>query len=49
LKASLIFSPACFRLPLAWQAALIAHDHCDYATIALVQNHKEEYLSSSWQ
>jgi Ser/Thr protein kinase RdoA (MazF antagonist) len=32
-----------------WQAALIAHDHCDYATIALVQDHKEEYLSSSWQ
>jgi hypothetical protein len=32
-----------------WQVALIAHDHCDYATIALVQDRQEDYLSLSWQ
>jgi len=31
-----------------WQAALIVHGICDYATIALVQNHQEDYLSLSW-
>ena len=28
-----------------WQAALIGHDLCDRATIALVQDHQEDYLS----
>jgi Ser/Thr protein kinase RdoA (MazF antagonist) len=32
-----------------WQAALIVHGVCDYATIALVQNHAEDYLSLSWR
>jgi hypothetical protein len=31
-----------------WQAALIIHGVCDYATIALVQDHQEDYLSLSW-
>ncbi len=31
-----------------WQAALIVHDLGDQATIALVQNHQEDYLSLSW-
>jgi hypothetical protein len=31
-----------------WQAALIDHGFCDYATIALVQDHQEDYLSLSW-
>jgi hypothetical protein len=31
-----------------WQAALIVHGLCDYATIALVQDHREEYLSLPW-
>ncbi|GAA5001468.1 phosphotransferase [Actinopolymorpha pittospori] len=31
-----------------WQAALIVHGICDYATIALVQEHQEDYLSLSW-
>ena len=31
-----------------WQAALIVHGLCDYATIALVQDHQEEYLSLPW-
>ena len=31
-----------------WQAALIVHGVCDYATIALVQDHQEDYLSLSW-
>ena len=31
-----------------WQAALIVHGVCDYATIALVQDHREDYLSLSW-
>lgn len=31
-----------------WQAALIVHGICDYAVIALVQNHQEDYLSLSW-
>lgn len=32
-----------------WQAALIVHGVCDYATIALVQEHHEDYLSLSWR
>jgi hypothetical protein len=32
-----------------WQAALIVHGVCDYATIALVQDHREDYLSLSWR
>ena len=31
-----------------WQAALIVHSSCDHATIALVQEHQEDYLSLSW-
>ena len=31
-----------------WQAALIVHGVCDYATIALVRDHQEDYLSLSW-
>jgi hypothetical protein len=31
-----------------WQAALIVHGVCDYATIALVRDHPEDYLSLSW-
>jgi hypothetical protein len=31
-----------------WQAALIDHGFCDYATIALVQDHQEDYLSLCW-
>jgi hypothetical protein len=31
-----------------WQVALIAHDLCDRTTIALLQDHQEEYLSLSW-
>jgi Ser/Thr protein kinase RdoA (MazF antagonist) len=32
-----------------WQAALIVHGVCDYATIALVQDHQEDYLWLSWR
>jgi hypothetical protein len=31
-----------------WQAALIVHGVCDHATIALVHDHQEDYLSLSW-
>lgn len=31
-----------------WQAALIDHGLCDYTTIALVQDHQDDYLSLSW-
>jgi Ser/Thr protein kinase RdoA (MazF antagonist) len=31
-----------------WQAALIIHGLCDYATIALGQDHQENYLSLAW-
>ena len=31
-----------------WQAALIVHGLCDEATIALVQDRQEDYLSLSW-
>jgi hypothetical protein len=31
-----------------WQVALIGHNLCHYATIALVQNRQEDYLTSSW-
>ena len=31
-----------------WQVALIVHGICDPATIALVQEHQEDYLSLSW-
>lgn len=31
-----------------WQTALIAHNLCDRATIALVEEHQEDYLSLSW-
>lgn len=31
-----------------WQTALIVHGMCDHATIAMVQDHQEEYLSLSW-
>ena len=32
-----------------WQAALIDHGFCSSATIALVQDHQEDYLSLSWR
>ena len=32
-----------------WQVALIDHGLCDYATIGLVQDHQEHYLSLSWR
>jgi hypothetical protein len=31
-----------------WQAALIVHGVCDYATIALVQDNQDDYLTLSW-
>jgi Ser/Thr protein kinase RdoA (MazF antagonist) len=31
-----------------WQAALIVHGICDHATIALVRDRQEDYLSLSW-
>lgn len=31
-----------------WQVGLIEHGLCDRATVALVQDHQEEYLSLSW-
>jgi len=31
-----------------WQTALIIHDLCDYATIAMVEEHQRHYLSLSW-
>jgi hypothetical protein len=31
-----------------WQAALIDQGFCDYSTIALVQDHQEDYPSLSW-
>jgi Ser/Thr protein kinase RdoA (MazF antagonist) len=31
-----------------WQAALIVHGVCDHATITLVRDHQEDYLSLSW-
>jgi hypothetical protein len=31
-----------------WQTALIVHGLCDRATIALVEEHQEDYLSLSW-
>jgi hypothetical protein len=31
-----------------WQGALIVHGMGDPATIALVQDHQEDYLSLSW-
>jgi len=31
-----------------WQAALIVHDLCDDSTVALLQDHQEDYLSLSW-
>lgn len=31
-----------------WQTALIVHDMCDTATIALVQDHQEDYLPLTW-
>jgi len=31
-----------------WEAALIDHGFCGYATIALVRHHQEDYLSLSW-
>ncbi|WP_090593599.1 aminoglycoside phosphotransferase/kinase family protein [Auraticoccus monumenti] len=31
-----------------WQVALIEHGLCDRATVALVQDHQEEFLSLSW-
>lgn len=31
-----------------WQAALIDHGFCGYATIALVRHHQEDYLSLTW-
>lgn len=31
-----------------WQSALIGHGLCDRATIALVRDHQEDYLSLSW-
>jgi hypothetical protein len=31
-----------------WQTALIVHGLCDRATIALVRDHQEDYLSLSW-
>ena len=31
-----------------WQAALIVHGLCDHATIALAQDHQEDYLSLAW-
>ncbi len=32
-----------------WQAALIVHGIADHTTIALVQDHQEDYLSLAWQ
>jgi hypothetical protein len=31
-----------------WQVALIEHGICDAETVALVQDHQEEYLTLSW-
>jgi Ser/Thr protein kinase RdoA (MazF antagonist) len=31
-----------------WQVALIGYGVCDHATITLVQDHQEDYLSLSW-
>jgi len=31
-----------------WQAALIVHCLCHYATIELVRDHQEDYLSLTW-
>lgn len=31
-----------------WQVALIPHGLCDHATIALLQGHREDYLSPGW-
>jgi hypothetical protein len=31
-----------------WQAALIDQGFCHYSTIALVQDHQEDYPSLSW-
>jgi hypothetical protein len=31
-----------------WNAALIVHGICDHATIALVREHQEDYLTLSW-
>ena len=32
-----------------WQAALIVHGRCEDDTIALVRDHREEYLALSWR
>ncbi|HET9646954.1 MAG TPA: hypothetical protein VFP34_01825 [Microlunatus sp.] len=31
-----------------WQVPLIDHNLCDYPTIALVQDHQDDYLSLTW-
>ncbi len=31
-----------------WQVALIGHGLCDEATVSLVRNHTEDYLTLRW-